>query len=116
MNEESTETVTLTFHVLREQVAAVTRSLCEMDIRSGDRVVGYLPQTAEAVVVFLTTASLGAVWAVWGPDCPHAAAARLGHLKPRALITSTRHSFGGRPRDKSSAVTDPSLYCLPPLG
>jgi acetoacetyl-CoA synthetase len=53
---------------LRAQVASVAATLRELGVGQGDRVVGYLPNTPHAIIAFLATASLGAVWSVCGPD------------------------------------------------
>jgi acyl-coenzyme A synthetase/AMP-(fatty) acid ligase len=59
-------------------------------------VAGYVPNTAEAVIAFLATASLGAVWSGCGQDySPAAAAERLGQLEPSVLIAADGYRYGG---------------------
>ncbi|MFC9768180.1 acetoacetate--CoA ligase [Rhodococcus jostii] len=100
-------TSTLTWRELRRQVAALARTLRSNGIGPGDRVVGYLPNTAEAVVAFLATAALGATWASCGQDyAVPAAHARLGQLEPAALITADGYRFNGHVRDRADAAAE----------
>ena len=61
-------------------------TLREHGVGPGDRVVGYLPNIREAVVAFLATASLGAVWAACGQDYSRA------RRRSTASASSTRRS------------------------
>jgi acetoacetyl-CoA synthetase len=93
----------LSWGELESQVAAVAATLREIGVNSGDRVVGYLPNCAAAVVAFLATASLGAIWSCCGTDYAAAAAARrLGQLEPTVLICADGHHFSGREHDRRS--------------
>ena len=51
-----------------EEVTAVARGLVAAGVGPGDRVAGYLPDVGEAVVAFLGTAAVGAVWSCTGQD------------------------------------------------
>ncbi|MGZ5420077.1 MAG: AMP-binding protein, partial [Solirubrobacterales bacterium] len=51
-----------TWGELREQVAAAAAGLRSLGVGRGDRVVAYLPNIPEAIVGFLATASIGAIW------------------------------------------------------
>ena len=89
------------------RVGAVAAELRRLGVGPGDGVVAYLPDIAEAVVVFLATASLGAVWSSCGQDyAPEGAAARLGQLQPRVLFSCTGYRFGGRWIDKRSDTAE----------
>ena len=58
----------LSWPELERQVASLAASLARLGVQAGDRVVAYLPNVPEAVVGFLATASLGAIWSVSAPD------------------------------------------------
>lgn len=97
----------LTWEALRAQVAGLAASLRGLGVRPGDRVVGYLPNTAEAVVAFLASACIGAVWASCGQDyAPEAAAARLAPLEPVVLVAADGYRHGGKPHDRTAAVRE----------
>ncbi|MFI6341281.1 acetoacetate--CoA ligase [Streptomyces sp. NPDC050535] len=92
---------------LRGQVASVAATLRELGVGQGDRVVGYLPNTPHAIVAFLATASLGAVWSVCGQDyAPQAAADRFGQLEPTVLIAADGYLFNGTAHDRREAALD----------
>jgi len=92
---------------LRSAVAGLAATLREHGVGVGDRVVGYLPNIPEAVVAFLATASLGAVWAACGQDYSAPAALdRLGQLEPKALITADGYRFGGKEHDRLAAAAE----------
>jgi acetoacetyl-CoA synthetase len=97
----------LTWGMLRQQVGDVAARLRDMGVGPGDRVAGYVPNAAEAVIAFLATASLGAIWSGCGQDySPAAAAERLGQLDPVVLIAADGYRYGGREFDKRGAVTE----------
>jgi len=90
---------------LIEQTAALARTLRELGVQPGDRVIGYLPNIPETVIAFLATASIGAVWSACGQDySPKAALDRLGQLEPTVLITADGYRFGGKAHDKSTDI------------
>ncbi|MGW0193967.1 acetoacetate--CoA ligase [Nonomuraea sp. NPDC003201] len=102
---EDGEPVEVSWAELRRQVASVAASLTEWGVSPGDRVVGYLPNSVEAVVAFLATASLGAIWAVCGMDYTGSAAqARFAQLEPTVLISATRTTHGGHFIDRAADV------------
>lgn len=90
---------------LRRQVGAFAEHLRRCGVGPGDRVVGYLPNIPEAVIAFLATASLGAVWSSCGQDYSAPAAAdRLGQLGPVVLVTADGYTYGGKVADRRDAV------------
>jgi len=98
---ETGDIETLTWRDLQERVAAIADTLSGLGVKPGDRVVGYLPNCTAAVVGFLATASLGAIWSCCAPDyAAPAAASRLGQLEPAVLICTDGYQFGGRIHDR----------------
>jgi acetoacetyl-CoA synthetase len=90
---------------LKRSVAALAHTLRDLGVEQGDRVVGYLPNTAEAVIAFLATTSLGAVWSCCGEDyAARAAADRLGQLEPVVMIASDGYRYAGKNHDRRDAL------------
>ena len=87
------------------RTAAFAENLRAGGVAAGDRVVGYLPNIAEAVIAFLATASIGAVWSACGQDySAKAALDRLGQLEPTVLVAADGYHFAGKYRDKRADV------------
>ncbi|CAM3468311.1 acetoacetate--CoA ligase [Mycolicibacterium frederiksbergense] len=102
---EDTPTVELSWTELLSRTAGFAKSLTDLGVGAGDRVVGYLPNIAEAVIAFLGTAAVGAVWSACGQDySAKAALDRLGQLEPVVLVTTDGYRFGGKSHDKSADV------------
>lgn len=88
---------------LPAQVAGVAATLREFGVGPGDRVVAYLPHVPEAVILFLATASLGAVFSGCGQDyAPAGAASRLAQLEPTVLVWADGYRYSGKWIDKRS--------------
>lgn len=102
---EDTPDTEVSWAELLGRTAAFASTLRDLGVRPGDRVVGYLPNIAEAVIAFLATASIGAVWSACGQDySAKAALDRLGQLEPVVLVTADGYRFGGKVHDKSADV------------
>ena len=103
--DESGVLRTTTWLELRSQVASVAQHLRERGVVHGDVVVGYLPNAGEAVIAFLATASVGAIWAGVGMD--YAAPAvidRFAQLEPKVLIAADGYRFAGRDIDRRTEL------------
>lgn len=107
---------------LRAEVASFAGYLRRQGVGRGDRVVAFMPNTPEAVVAFLASASIGAVFAICGPEFGTASvAARFAPLEPEVLIAKTGYHFGGRYRDRTNEVAElrgalPSVKSVVTLG
>src|SRR3954454_10091672 len=53
---------------LRAAVGEVAAGLRALGVERGDRVVAYMPNIPEAIVAFLASASIGAIWSSCSPD------------------------------------------------
>jgi acetoacetyl-CoA synthetase len=87
----------LTWGELRREVGRVAAGLRELGVGEGDRVVAYLPNVAEAVVGFLATASLGAIWSSASPDFgADSVVDRFAQIEPKVLLAVDGYSYGGK--------------------
>jgi acetoacetyl-CoA synthetase len=97
----------ITWGQLRSEVATLAATMRELGVQHGDTVVGYVPNAAEAVVAFLATASLGAMWSGCGQDYAASAAAdRFSQLDPVLMVAADGYRYGGRRFDKRNAVRE----------
>jgi acetoacetyl-CoA synthetase len=94
-----------TYGRLRASVAAARAGLLELGVRRGDRVVALVPNSPEALVAFLATASIGAIWSSCSPDFgARAIADRFAQIEPTVLITVDGYVYNGRSFDVRSTV------------
>jgi acetoacetyl-CoA synthetase len=115
LTEDPAATQKLTWGELRDAVAGLAAELRRLGVTEGDRVVGYLPNTPDAIIALLATSSLGAIWSVCGMDyAASAARARFEQLEPTVLIHGTSYVNGGRTHDRSDVVAE-LLDALPTL-
>ncbi|GAC57487.1 putative acetoacetyl-CoA synthetase [Gordonia hirsuta DSM 44140 = NBRC 16056] len=116
--DEDLNRTQIAWRELPGQVAAVATALRAAGIGPGDVVAAYLPDNPEAVVAFLATASLGAIWSGCGQDyAPEGAAGRLRQLNPKALFSCAGYRFNGKDVDKrgdsaelAALLDDPVLH------
>jgi acetoacetyl-CoA synthetase len=102
---QSRERTELSGDELRDQVARCAAGLAGLGVGVGDRVVGYLPNIPEAVVAFLATASLGAVWASCPPEFgPRAVIDRFAQIEPSVLLVVDGYRYGDKVVDRREAV------------
>ncbi|HEY4779959.1 MAG TPA: AMP-binding protein, partial [Solirubrobacterales bacterium] len=77
----------LSWGELRAQVAACAAALRGLGVGRGDRVVAYLPNIPEAIVAFLASVSIGAVWSSCSPDFgPASVIDRFAQIEPKVLF------------------------------
>ena len=82
---------------LTRQVASLAAELRELGVRPGDRVAAYLPNTPQAVIALLATASVGAIWSCCAPDFgTDGVLDRFRQIEPTVLIGVDGYRFGGR--------------------
>jgi acetoacetyl-CoA synthetase len=91
----------LTAAELRDAVARARAGLVRLGVGPGDRVAGYLPNVAEAVVAMLATASLGAVWSSCAPEFgTRSVVDRFGQIEPCVLLAVDGYRYGTKAVDR----------------
>ena len=92
---------------LTAQVGAFAATLRRLGVKKGDRVAGYLSNIPEAVVAFLASASIGAVWSVCAPDFgSRSVLDRFQQIEPVVLIAIDGYRFNGKPYDRREVVAE----------
>ena len=95
----------LSWPELRRQVASLALHLQAQGVQPGDRVAAYLPNIPEAMVAFLATVSIGAVWSICAPDMgTNAVLDRFQQITPKVLIACDGVRYGGRDIDRMAVV------------
>ncbi len=78
----------MTYEELNKTVAWLAKSLKDIGIKTGDRVVSYLPNLIETPIAMLATTALGAIWASCGAELQSSAVIdRFGQIEPKVLFT-----------------------------
>jgi acetoacetyl-CoA synthetase len=97
----------LSWGELRGQVASVAAGLRELGVERGDRVVAYMPNIPEAIVAFLATASIGAVWSSCSPDFgPASVIDRFAQIEPKVLFAVDGYRYGGKDFDRRDVLAE----------
>ncbi|MBB2914047.1 acetoacetyl-CoA synthetase [Streptosporangium becharense] len=97
--------VELTFGDLTTQVRRVRAGLRRLGVGRGTCVVAYLPNCPEALIAFLATASLGAVWASCAPEfAAPAVVDRFGQIEPAVLLAVAGYTYGEKQIDRREQV------------
>ena len=96
---------TVSWKELRERVAATAAALRSMGVERGDRVVAYIPNIPEALIAFLATASIGAVWSSCSPDFgAKSVIDRFAQIEPKALFAVDGYRYGGKDFDRTDTL------------
>jgi len=97
----------LTYGELAAQVAEVRAGLQEIGVTKGDRVAAYVPNIPEALVAFLATASLGAIWSSCSPDFGAPSVIdRFTQIEPKVLVAVDGYPYNGKRYDRLDVVRD----------
>ena len=92
---------------LEQQVASIATALRAMGVGQGDRVVAYVPNTLHALVAFLATASLGAIWSSCSPDFGSPSVIdRFQQIGPKVLFAIDGYQYGGKAFDRRATVAE----------
>jgi len=90
----------MTYAELYDTVARLAKSLRELGVTSGDRVVGYMPNMTETAIAMLAATSIGATWSSCATDIgPSAALERLGQVEPKVMFTADGYFYKGKTFD-----------------
>jgi acetoacetyl-CoA synthetase len=95
----------LSWGELRAQVAAVAGGLRALGVGPGDRVAAYMPNIPEAIVAFLASASIGAIWSSCSPDFgPASVIDRFAQIEPKVLFAVDGYRYGGKDFDRRETI------------
>lgn len=90
---------------LYDQVSRLVQALQAEGLKEGDRVAAIVCNDIEAIVGYLATAAIGAIWSSCSPDFgPNAASDRLGQIDPSVLFAVSHYSYSGKHFDVSPTI------------
>lgn len=116
--DEAGRRAELTYAGLRQAVANVRQQLLDLGVEQGDRVAAYVPNCPAALVLFLATASLGAVWSSCPPEFgAQSVLDRFRQISPKVFCFVRGYSYGGKHFDRTEPLREiaaslPSVVAL----
>jgi len=94
-----------TYGELLEAAGRAAAGLRALGVGQGDRVAAVLPNGLPAVVGFLATASIGAIWSSCAPEFGAPSMVdRFRQIDPKVLIVAAGYDYGGRHFDLSEKL------------
>jgi acetoacetyl-CoA synthetase len=104
---QTREPLQLTFGELAEQAARARAGLRRLGIGRGDRVVAYLPNIPETLVMFVATVSLGAIWATCAPEFgARSVIDRFAQIEPKVLVAVPGYTYRDRHVDRTQEIAE----------
>jgi acetoacetyl-CoA synthetase len=104
---EADPPVRKTYAQLYDEVARLAKSLRDLGIKPGDRIVGFMPNMSETAIAMLAATSVGATWSSTSPDFgTKGVLDRFGQIGPRVLFTANGYSYGGKKFDSLVKVSE----------
>jgi acetoacetyl-CoA synthetase len=95
--DETGARVSRSWEELRADAAAMAAALRLLGVQPGDRVVTWLPNALEAVIVMLGATLVGAVYSSTSPDFgAHGVLDRFGQIEPVVLFAADSYIYGGK--------------------
>lgn len=96
---------TITRKQLYDQVSRLVQALQAENIGVGDRVAAIVTNDIEAIVGYLATSAIGAIWSSCSPDFgPAGASDRLCQINPKILLAVPDYSYSGKFIDVISTI------------
>ncbi len=78
----------------------VSKFLKKINIKKGDRVAAYMPNTIETVEAFIATTSLGGIWSSCSPDFgSKGVIERFSQINPKVLFITDQYFYNGKKID-----------------
>ena len=87
----------LSWKNLNVNVSQVSNWMKNNGLNKGDRVAAYLPNIPEAVVAYISTTAIGAIWSSCSPDFgEEGVISRFSQIKPKILIIGDKYFYNGK--------------------
>jgi len=78
----------------------ILKFLRKINIKKGDRVAAYMPNTIETVEAFIATTSLGSIWSSCSPDFgSKGVIERFSQINPKVLFITDQYFYNGKKID-----------------
>lgn len=96
---------TVTRRKLYDDVSRLVQALRAAGVGEGDRVGAIVTHDIEAIVGYLATSAIGAIWSSCSPDFgPAGASDRLSQIDPKILIAVAEYGYAGKRIDVAPTI------------
>jgi len=96
-----------TWKELNLNVARVSNWMESAGIKKGDRVAAYLPNIPEAVIAYISTAAIGAIWSSCSPDFgTNGVIDRFSQIEPKILFIGEKYFYNGKEINISERLSE----------
>lgn len=90
----------ITYLELYHGVERLAASLRQAGVKTGDRIVGFMPNIPETIIVMLAAASIGAIWSASSPDFGiKGVLDRFTQIEPKILFSANGYLYNGKRYD-----------------
>ncbi len=90
---------------LRNRVSVLQQYLIDQGVQRGDRVVGVLTNSIEAITIFLAVNSIGAIWSCCSPDFgDKSIVERFSLVAPKLLFIEMNYRYNGKDYSKENTL------------
>jgi propionyl-CoA synthetase len=97
VSTETDQEVVYSFRALQAEVQRMAAILLALGVKTGDRVLVYMPMIPEAVFAMLACARIGAIHSVvFGGFASHSLASRIDDAQPVLIVSADAGSRGGK--------------------
>ena len=102
---EAKEYQEISIEKLKSETGKIAAYLKEKGVEKGDRVCSMLPNSPQAVIGFLATNSLGAIWTSCSPDFgTKSIIDRFNQIGPKVFIAANAYKYNGRVYNKTDEI------------
>jgi acetoacetyl-CoA synthetase len=99
--------LSISYKDLWKKVSSMAYYLLSQGIEKGDRVCAYIGNIPEAVISFLASAAIGAIWSSCSPDFGvKGVIERFSQIDPSVLIVSPEYSYNGRKFERTHNASE----------
>ena len=96
---------TITRRALYAEVSRMVQALKARGVGEGDRVGAIVTHDIEAIVGYLATSAIGAIWSSCSPDFgPAGASDRLSQISPKVLMAVPEYGYAGKRIDVAPTI------------
>lgn len=96
---------TITRRALYDRVSQLEQALRAVGVGEGDRVAAIVTHDIEAIVGYLATSAIGAIWSSCSPDFgPAGASDRLCQIEPKVLLAVPEYRYAGKTINVSPTI------------